>query len=141
MPSSKKPRKKYKEKPCVKPLGMRNEQQLEFPGYSASLALGQGHFEEQHAYDLLSNADLARRIAPDGHPVLPIAQGMVEAVASIQQRAERTGKHGVTAEEMRTLREGVGRTMNFLRSVPNVDIWRASKAATDEFNRTGVFKV
>lgn len=141
MPSSKKPRKKYKEKPCVKPLGMRNEQQLEFPGYSASLALGQGHFEEQHVYDLLSNADMTRRIAPDGHPVLPFAQAMVEAAASIQERAQRLGKHGVTAEEMRVLREGIGKTMDYLRTVPNVDIWRAAKAATDEFNRCGALRV
>jgi hypothetical protein len=141
MPSNKKPRKKYKEKPCVKPLGIRDAQQLEFPGYSASLALGQGHFEEQHVYDLLSNADLTRRIAPDGHPVLPIAQAMVDAVAGIQERAQRLGKHGVNAEEMRILREGIGKTMDYLRTVPNVDIWRAAKAATDEFNRRGALRV
>lgn len=141
MPSSKKPRKKYKEKPCVKPLGIRDAHQLEFPGYSASLALGQGHFEEQHVYDLLSNADLVRRCAPDGHPLLPTAQAMVDAVAGIQERAQRLGKHGVSAEEMRILRDGIGKTMDFLRTVPNVDIWRAAKAATDEFNRCGALKV
>jgi hypothetical protein len=141
MPGNKKPRKKYKEKPCVKPLGIRDAHQLEFPGYSASLALGQGHFEEQHVYDLLSNADLTRRIAPDGHPVLPIAQAMVDAVAGIQERAQRLGKHGVNAEEMRILREGIGKTMDYLRTVPNVDIWRAAKAATDEFNRHGALRV
>lgn len=141
MPSSKKPRKKYKEKPCVKPLGIRDEHMMEFPGYSASVALGKDHFEEQHVYDLLSNADLVRRIAPAGHPVLPFAQAMVEAAAAIQQRAERTGKHGVTGDEMRILREGLDHTMEYLRTVPNVDIWRASKAAADEFNRTGVLRV
>lgn len=141
MPSSKKPRKKYKQKPCVKPLGIRDEQMLEFPGYAASLALGQGHFEEQHVYDLLSNADLVRRIAPDGHPLLPTAQAMVDAVAGIQERAQRLGKHGVNAEEMRILRDGIGKTMDYLRTVPNVDIWRAAKAASDEFNRLGALRV
>jgi hypothetical protein len=141
MPSSKKPRKKYKQKPCVKPLGIRDEHQLEFPGYAASLALGQGHFEEQHVYDLLSNADLVRRIAPDGHPLLPTAQAMVDAVAGIQERAQRLGKHGVNAEEMRILRDGIGKTMDYLRTVPNVDIWRAAKAASDEFNRLGALRV
>lgn len=141
MPSSKKPRKKYKEKPCVKPLGMRDAQMMEFPGYSASLALGQSHLEEQHVYDLLSNADLVRRIAPDGHQILVTAQAMVEAVASIQERAQRLGKHGVNAEEMKILRDGIGKTMDYLRTVPNVDIWRASKAATEEFNRTGALRV
>lgn len=141
MAKSKKPRKAYKPKPCVKPLGIRNAQMLEFPGYSASLALGQSHFEEQHVYDLLSNADLTRRIAPDGHPILPIAQGMVKAIAEIQQRAQRTGQHGVTGEEMKVLREGIGRTMDYLRTVPNAAIWRAAQAATAEFDRTGVLRV
>ena len=141
MARSSKPRKPYRPKPVVKPLGMRDAQQLEFPGYAASLALGQGHFEEQHVYDLLSNADLARRIAPDGHPVLPVAQAMVEAVAAIQQRAQRSGRHGVTGDELRVLREGIGRTMDYLRTVPNVAIARASQAAVAEFNRNGVLRV
>lgn len=141
MAKSSKPRKQYRPKPCVKPLGLRNQQMLEFPGYSASLALGQGHFEEQHVYDLLSNADMTRRIAPAGHPILPIAQGMVEAIAEIQHRAQRTGKHGSTGDEMRVLREGVGRTMDYLRTVPNVEIWRAAQAATAEFDRLGELRV
>lgn len=141
MSANKKPRKKYRPKPCVKPLGMRNAQMLEFPGYSASVALGMDHFEEQHVYDLLSNADMTRRIAPDGHPVLPVAQAMVQAIAEIQQRAQRTGKHGVTGDELRILREGIGKTMDYLRTVPNVEIQRASMAAIAEFNRTGMLKV
>lgn len=137
----KKRTKKYKPKPVVKPLGMRDAQALEFPGYAASLALGADHFEEQHVYDLLSNADLTRRIAPDGHPILVVAQGMVQAIADIQHRAARLGSHGVTGDELRTLREGIGRTMDYLRSVPNVAILRASQAALDEFDRTGVLRV
>jgi hypothetical protein len=141
MGRSSKPRKPYRPKPVVKPLGIRNAQMLEFPGYAASLALGQGHFEEQHVYDLLSNADLARRIAPNGHPVLEVARQMVEAVAAIQQRAQRSGRHGVSGDELRVLREGIGRTMDYLRTVPNVAIARASLAALAEFNRNGVLRV
>jgi hypothetical protein len=141
MGRSTKPRKAYRPKAVVKPLGIRNEQDFEFPGYAASMALGKGHFEEQHAYDLLQSADLARRIAPNGHAILPIAQDMVNAVAAIQQRAQRTGRYGASGDEMRILRDGIGRTTDYLRSVPNADIWRASKAALDEFNRTGVLRV
>jgi hypothetical protein len=141
MSRSQKPRKQYKPKANVKPLGMRNQQQLEFPGYAASVALGMAHFEEQHVYDLLSNADMTRRIAPDGHPILPVAQAMVEAISEVQQRSERTGKVGVTGDELRILRDGIGKTMDFLRSVPNADIWRASQAAISEFNRTGCLRV
>lgn len=133
--------KKYSPKPCVLPLGIRNSGAFEFPGYSASLALGQSHLSEQHIYDLLSNADMVRRIAPDGHAILPLAQSMVEAIASIQERSARSGKLGVTGDELRVLREGVGRTMDYLRSVPNVAIDRAARAARDEFDRLGALRV
>jgi hypothetical protein len=141
MAKSKSPRKPHRAKPIVLPLGMRNEAKFELPGYVASLALGQPHFCEQHVYDLLSNADMTRRIAPDGHPILAVAQGMVEAVAAIQSRAQAHGKLLVKGDELKVLQEGVGKTMDYLRAVPNVAIARAAAAAVDEFNRTGVLRV
>lgn len=138
----KKPRnKKYRPKPCVLPLGMRKAIAFEMPGFQASVALGMNHLEEQHVYDLLSNADMVRRIAPDGHEILPIAHEMVLAVAEIQARAQRVGKLGVTGDEMRVLREGVGRTMAYLRTVSNFAIDQAARAALAEFNRAGVLRV
>lgn len=134
-------RKAYRPKPCVLPLGMRRVVKFEMPGYQASMALGQPHFCEQHVYDLLSNADLVRRIAPDGHEILPLVQRMVEAVAEIQARAEKSGKLVVTGDEFRVLREGLGRTMDFLRSAPNIEIDRAARASLAEFDRTGVLRV
>jgi len=136
-----KPRRKYKPKPCVIPLGMRKSGDMEFPGYTASLALGTDWFVEQHVYDLLSNADMTRRIAPDGHPILPIAQAMVDALAHIQHRHMDTGKLGVSGDELRTLREGIGKTMDYLRSVPNVAIDRAARSARAEFDRLGALRV
>lgn len=142
MPKQKQKRDKpYRPKPAVLPLGMRRSDRFELPGYVASLALGQPHFCEQHLYDLLSNADMTRRITPDGHPILPIAQAMVEAVAAIQQRAKEHGKLLVKGDELRVLREGVGRTMDYLRTVSNVQIARAAAVAVAEFDRTGVLKV
>lgn len=141
MAKSKAPRKPHRAKPTVLPLGMRNEAKFELPGYVASLALGQPHFCEQHVYDLLSNADMTRRIAPDGHPILPVAQDMVEAVSAIQERAQQHGKLLVTGDELRVLREGVGRTMDYLRTVPNVAIARAAQEALAEFDRHGALRV
>jgi hypothetical protein len=141
MAKSKKPRKAYKLKPCVLPLGIRKEIAFEMPGFQASVALGMGHLQEQHIYDLLSNADMVRRIAPDGHEILPVANDMVLAVAEIQARAQRVGKLGVSGDELRVLREGIGRTMVYLRTVSNVAIARAAQAAVDEFDRTGVLRV
>ncbi len=133
--------KKYIPKPCVLPLGMRKAIAFELPGYVASLALGQSHLAEQHVYDLLSNADMVRRIAPAGHPILATAEAMVQAIAAIQERHQRTGKLGVTGDELRVLREGVGLTMGYLRTVSNFDIDRAARAAVAEFDRTGVLRV
>ena len=141
MGANKKPRKRYIPKPAVLPAGLRADLAFEMPGFQASEAMGKGHFREQHVYDLLSNADMARRTAPDGHEILPVAQAMVEAIAEIQARAERTGTFGVTGDEMRLLREGIGKTMVFLRSVSNIDISRASLAAIRAFNKTGVLRV
>jgi hypothetical protein len=134
-------RKAYRPKPCVLPLGMRRAVAFEMPGYQASLALGQPHFCEQHVYDLLSNADMVRRIAPDGHEILPLAQRMVEAIAEIQARAAERGKLMVTGDEFRVLREGLGMTMRYLRAAPNIAIERAARAALAEFDRTGVLRV
>jgi hypothetical protein len=136
-----KPRRKYRPKPCVLPLGIRKAIDMEMPGYAASVALGTDWLTEQHIYDLLSNADMTRRIAPAGHPILVVAQAMVYAIAEIQSRAARTGKTGCSGDELRVLRDGVGRTMEFLRSVPNVAIDRAARAAVVEFNRTGALRV
>jgi hypothetical protein len=141
MAGNKKPRKPRRQKPCVLPLGMRDAGKFEMPGYQASLALGQDYFCEQHIYDLVSNADMTRRIAKDGDPILPVAEAMVLACAEIQQRAARTGKHGVTGDELRVLREGVAATMDFLRNARNVDIDRAAREALREFNRSGVLRV
>lgn len=141
MAKTKKPRKAYRQKPCVMPLGIRRAVAFEMPGFQASVALGMEHLQEQHIYDLLSNADMVRRIAPDGHEILPIADAMVQAVAGIQERAQRVGKLGVTGDEMRVLRDGVGKTMVYLRSASNVAIERAARAALAEFDRTGVLRV
>jgi hypothetical protein len=139
--SSMKKRKAYRPKPCVLPLGLRKAVQFEMPGYQASTALGLPHFCEQHVYDLIANADMARRIAPDGHEILPIAEAMVQACASIQERAQRTGKHGVSGDELTVLRDGLARTMDYLRTAPNVSIARAALAADREFCRTGTLRV
>ena len=141
MSGNKKPRKRYVQKPAVLPAGLRKDIAFEMPGFQASEAMGKGHFQEQHVYDLLSNADMARRTAPDSHEILPVAQAMVEAIAEIQARARRTGTFGVNGDEMRVLREGTGKTMVFLRTVSNFDISRASLAAIREFNKTGVLRV
>ncbi|WP_402718475.1 hypothetical protein [Janthinobacterium rivuli] len=81
MAANKKPRKRYIPKPAVMPPGARRDIAFEMPRFQASEAMGKRHFQKQHVYDMLSNADMARRIAPAGLGILPAAQAMVEAIA------------------------------------------------------------
>lgn len=141
MKTKKKRDKKYTPKPCVKPLGIRDGQAFEFPAYSALEALGRDHFEEQHVYNLLQYVDLARRLAPDGAAILPVCQLMVEAVAEMQHRQDRTGRPGASGDEMKLLRANVGQVISYVRGFSNAEIWRASQAAIAEFNRLGALKV
>lgn len=55
--------------------------------------------------------------------------------------ARRKSTFSVNGDEMRALREGVGKTMVFLRGVTNVAIARAGLAPVREFNRTGVLRI
>jgi hypothetical protein len=141
MKQKKKRDKKYTPKPCVKPLGIRDAVKFEMPALAALEALGLGHFQETHVYDMLSCVDLVRRTAPDGDPVLAPAQLVVEAIAGIQRHQVESGKPEVSDEDMALLRQHMGRMISYLRGVPNVEIWRASKAANDEFNRLGALRV
>ena len=90
---------------------------------------------------LLRAADMCRRVAPDGDPILPVAQNMVEAVCEIQQRHERTNKLGVTGDELRTVKATIGQLIEYLRRVPNIKIARAAHDALAEFDRYGVLRV
>lgn len=141
MSKTKKPRKRYTPKPAVLPFGMRRQVQMEMPGYQAMIALGMDHLQEQHVYDLLSAADMVKRTAPAGHAILAVAQDMVLACAEIQHRAQRIDKIGASGNEMRVLKAGLPKVMDFLRTVSNADISRAASAAVREFDRNGVLRV
>lgn len=141
MKAKKKRDKKYVPKVVAKPLGIRDNLKLEMPALQALEALGREHFVEQHVYDLLSCADLVKRTTPLDDPIRLQAQEVVYAVADIQARNLRNGRPGVTGDEMRVLRENVGKLVAYLRGVPNVEICRASQAALKEFNRHGALRV
>lgn len=138
----KKPRnKKYVPKPVVKPLGIRDNLKYEMPALQALEALGRDHFIEQHVYDLLSPADIVKRIAPADSDVRIAAQACIDAVAEIQQRNVRTGRPGVSGDDMKVLRANMGQLIAYLRTAPNVKIYRAALDAVQEFDRTGVLRV
>jgi hypothetical protein len=136
MAGNKRPRKGYQRKPCVKPLGIRNNNLMEIPGLMASTLLGNVCFSDTHLADLLSHGDMIKRLATDD-AMRRSAETILDACAAIQAREATAGRYGVSGDELRAIRENIGATMDFLRSVPNVDIWRAVKSALSEFDREG----
>ncbi len=133
--------KSYKPRPIALPLGMRDAARMELPGYAASLALGRDYLSDDHIANIISSADMARRIAPEDNPVQEVANGMIAACVAIHERAERTGKFGVTGDEMKLLREGLDVTMAFIRKASNISIIKASQEALREFDTHGALIV
>lgn len=141
MARSSKPRKAYKQKACVKPLGIKDSARMEIPGYMASQVLGTEHMTEPHLYDLVAHADMVVRIAGPKSEMTGRANKILKACSSIMARHLSTGKFGVSGDDLTSIRANIGTTMEYLRSVPNTSIWRAAKAALDEFDRGGALKV
>lgn len=140
MARSSKPRKAYKQKACVKPLGIKDSARMEIPGYMASQVLGTEHMTEPHLYDLIAHADLVLRISDDVD-MRSKAGKIMDACRAIRDRGEAKGRFGASGDELTAIRSNIGATMEYLRSVPNTSIWRAAKAALDEFERAGALKV
>jgi hypothetical protein len=140
MAGNKRPRKGYKRKPCVKPLGIRDNALMEIPGLMASTLLGNVCFTDTHLADLISHADMVKRLATDA-AMRRRAEAILDACAAIQAREATAGHYGVAGDELRAIRDNIGATMDFLRSVPNVDIWRAAQAALAEFDRHGGLRI
>lgn len=138
MANNKKPRKPHKQKAIVWPLGIRDNNRMELPGYQASVALGTDYMSEPHLYDLLSHADMVARIAGPKAEITGHANKILKACGSIMARQLSTGKFGVSGDDLTAIRGSIGRTMEYLRSVPNVAIWRAAKAAVAEFDAGGM---
>lgn len=140
MGRSTKPRKEYKQKACVKPLGMRDNNKMELPGYQASVALGTDYMSESHLYDLVAHADMVLRIAT-GPEFRVRAETIMAACKHIKARSVSAGRFGVTGDDLTAIRANIGATMEYLRSLPNVVIWRAAKEVLDEFDSKGALQV
>lgn len=140
MANNKRPRKPHKQKACVKPLGMRDNQQMEIPGYQASVALGTDYMTESHMYDLVAHGDMVLRIATMPE-MRQRAETIMAACKRIRARSVSAGRFGVTGDDLTAIRANIGATMEYLRGLPNVVIWRAAKAALDEFDSKGALQV
>ena len=137
MPRNAKPRKPYRPRAIIKPLGIKNTVQLEMPGHVGLLALGQGWLDITHMRDLGSHACLVERVADaTGQPEIASKARQVIAIFSrCEDRFERTGRPGTTGDELKLLRDIVSETLPWLTRQSNAVIHRESLALLRAFDK------
>lgn len=137
MPRNSKPKKPYRPRPVIKPLGIKNTLKLEMPGHVGLLALGQGWLDITHLRDIGSHVCLVERVADaTGQPeVATLARQAIAIFTRCEDRFERTGRPGTTGDELNTLRDIVSETLPWLTQQPNAVIHRESLALLRAFDR------
>jgi hypothetical protein len=135
MPANRKPRKAYRPKPVVKPLGMKALDKLELPGRLAIAGLGADWLSIHQVYDIGAHAMLAAQLSEDEPEIRKAARAIMAVVKSMQDREERTGKMGATGDEMATLRAMTAVTMPWVTAQPNTAIHAASTRLLAAFDR------
>lgn len=138
MPANKKPRRAYRPKPVVKPLGMRDNWKIVGSAHAALLALGSGSYDDVHQHRLVAFADICRRCAKPGSPEFIQARSLLSTLLDVQVRHNASGApHHVTALEEVSIRTACSVLIPWAEHVPNMDILRASAASLREFDKLG----
>lgn len=137
MAANKKPRKAYRPRPVIKPLGIKNTVKLEMPGHVGLLALGQGWLDITHLRDIGSHVCLVERVADaTGQPdIANKARKAIAIFVRCEDRFERTGRPGTTGDELKQLREIVTETLPWLTRQSNFVIARESQALLRAFDK------
>lgn len=141
MPANKKPRKPYRPKAVLKPLGVKDGRKLEMPGRVGLIAIGTGWLDINHIIDIGCHAALVVRVARDvgDQDAGDVASQAVKICETCHDRFERTGKAGVTGDELRMLREIVPATMAWIAQQPNQRIYDASQALLKILDRWSIY--
>lgn len=131
MPTSKKPRKKYRPKPAVIPLNIRNRWMTEGDAHALLMAIEGGTFCEQHMADLVAHADIVGKIAKQhGDEVVSRhSQALMRIAIQIQERYLSTGKFTVTSLEETAIRASMTITIPVMEAASNLDILRAAESS------------
>lgn len=130
-------RSKYRPKPVVKPLGIKNLVTLEMPGRIGQIALGQEWLDMQHLRDIGSHSLLAERVAKavGDDEKLAQAREIASICVACEDRFDRTGRAGTSGPEMIRLRELLDETLPWINSQPNLVIYRESEALVKKYDR------
>jgi hypothetical protein len=137
MPSNAKPRKPYRARPVLKPLGIKNHFKLEMPGHVGLLALGKGWLDITHLRDIGAHVALVEKISDviGDACINAMAKGVIEICMRCEDRFERTARPGTTGEEMHTIKAALSVTMPWLAAQPNILIHNCSNELVRAFDR------
>jgi len=137
VPANKKPRKAYRPRDVIKPLGIKNTVKLEMPGHVGLLALGQGWLDITHLRDIGSHVCLVERVAEatGNADMASKARQAIAIFVRCEERFEKTGRPGTTGGEMITLRDVVSETLPWLTRQSNHHIARESQALLRAFDK------
>ncbi len=137
MPRNAKPRKPYRPKPVIKPLGIKNTLKLEMPGHIGLLALGRGWLDITHLRDIGSHVCLVERVAEATRQpeVASLARKAIAIFVRCEDRFERTGRPGTTGDEMIALRDIVSETLPWMTRQSNAVIHRESMALLRDYDK------
>ncbi len=133
MAGNKRPTKKHKPRDVVRPLNMRNAWKIEGDAHVALLALEGGTFSEQHAVDLITHAEVVRRITGEGAHEHRQATTIIRMLANAMDR----GEWRVLPLEEVAIRAACKVTLPFIRQARSIDILRAASSARSDVGKTG----
>lgn len=137
MAANKKPRKRYRPKPVVRPLNVRNQWDIEGEAHAALLAMEYGHVEQEHLAMLCAHADMVRRLFDPSDPVRRQADTIIRIVSEITDRPELR----VWSGEEAAIRAAMQVTLPAIRAASNSEIYHASMAALRELSIYGGVRV
>lgn len=137
MPKSSRPRKPYRPKPVLKPLGIKNTLKLEMPGYVGLAALGKDWLDISHLRDIGAHASLVEKVAEASGEadIAALACAVIAICLKCEDRFERTGRPGTTGDEMREIRHALAVTLPWLSAQPNSMIHRKSLELVRAYDR------
>lgn len=119
------------------PLIPRDAQSQELPGLIGLSMLGTEALNEHHIYDLVANADIAKRLPNPPSDVIAAAKAIKETCLTVLAR----DKIGVSGDDMKQLKTNLPITLKYLGAQHPATIWKAAMASVKEFETKGGLKL
>ncbi len=124
-------------RPVLRPLGIKNEVEMELLCRIGALALDQEWVGMQHLRDIGAHALLCELVAAtmgDAEKAASAAR-MIGVLVAVEDRHDRHGQAEVSTQDMQTLRDGLAETLPWLTAQPNLVIYRASEQLVRRHDR------